>query len=61
MEGRIKYWQCPQDPEHVWDFDDWRVQPADSKWANARVWFKAFCPRDGRELVKHEAQVEVNE
>lgn len=45
------YWQCPQCAE-TYDFDDWRVQPTDAEWANAKKWFRAFCPADKRELTR---------
>lgn len=44
----IPFWQCPQNPEHVFDKDDWRVQPTNEM--NNKKWFRAFCPFDGREL-----------
>jgi hypothetical protein len=57
--NQIQYWQCPQDAGHVYDYDDWRVQPSDAEWLNVGKWFRAYCPKDGRELVKHQAEVGV--
>jgi len=53
----LGYWQCPQNPEHLFDLDDWRVLPADVDELNATKWFKAWCAYDGRELEKHYAEV----
>jgi len=53
--SKIQYWQCPQDPDHVWDFDDWRVIQEDG-WR-----FKALCPRDRREMARKTAVIRQGE
>jgi len=44
----IRYWQCPQNPEHVFDWDDWRVLPDENSigWRGT----VARCPYDHREM-----------
>jgi hypothetical protein len=50
MEARIKYWECPQDPDHIWDWDDWRIER--NYWTGV-----AKCPKDHRPLTQREAKV----
>lgn len=42
---RIIYWECPQNQDHIFDYDDWRVKV--DGWT-----FKAHCPYDNREMEK---------
>ena len=48
---KIKYWQCPQDGDHIFDHDDWRI--SENYWTG-----KAFCPNDNRVLTAREAVVD---
>lgn len=53
---QIRYWQCPQDGDHVYDYDDWRIVGAQK----AYVWKRepaAVCPEDGRELELKKSEV----
>ena len=50
MEVAIKFWECPQDAEHIYDFDDWRLDP--NYWTG-----KVKCPKDHRPLELRTAKV----
>lgn len=60
MEGaskftQVAYWQCPQNPEHIYESDDWRVLPDE----NSTGWRGTYarCPKDGRELGRKTAVI----
>lgn len=50
MEQAIKYWECPQNPDHVFDYDDPRIERFDLK-------DRARCPRDNRAMEPRYARV----
>jgi hypothetical protein len=51
----VQYWQCPQNPEHVFDIDDWRVLPTETvnQWRGTI----AHCAFDRRELERRRMEV----
>jgi glutathionyl-hydroquinone reductase len=50
MEQAIKYWECSQNPDHIFDWDDWRIKV--DYWT-----YVAHCPYDHRTLTEREAKV----
>ena len=48
--AKIRYWSCPQDGDHIFDYDDWRLEF--NYWTG-----KAKCLKDGRVLTLKVAEV----